>query len=628
MDLNPELTILDGGTETTLSFRDRFQIGSAPGSDLLLTDPRVESKHLVIQRTEEGALLVVNAPSSPLRVLVNGSPTRGSLPLEHGDRVELGDVAILFRTPIKRPATGTLRRASDPDAAAARELSDTAKVSITDSQQFSWFDSKGVLQRSLATLYEASKLFGRSTSENALLEETLRLTQVGLVAQRGAVVVRAEGELVEVFVRGRRVELLVEDELLRTIRDGVSTSFQTTDGASVLVVPITRASSSPEGAMWFTRRAPAPPFTREDLELAATLGRQLGGALERVRLLKDLRGKNLEFSRLQRRLEAILDTLTEGLALVTPDGAVAPISPRGRALLIRLGVWSPDQPQAKLEVGSPILPVVTRALTGDEVRGHLISKDDLVVEASAHRVSALRAVVLVLRDVSVAHREAEEHRATEVRLQQEVLEISAREQRRIGQDIHDGLCQTLVAVGLLADDLKLRLIDKELEEADVARRIATTLEGAAGTARDLARGLSPVALEADGLTAALEELAANTSELSGIPCRFESQGRRHLQDNAVAINLYYIAKEAVNNALKHASPSSIVIRLHRANGELVLEIQDDGCGFPNQGDTPGELRGMGMHIMEYRAKSLGARLAIKGAEHGGVRVTCAVSVEP
>ena len=196
------------------------------------------------------------------------------------------------------------------------------------------------------------------------------------------------------------------------------------------------------------------------------------------------------------------------------------------------------------------------------------------------------------------------------RLERQILEISDRERARLGQDLHDGLCQQLVSLGFDATALESELSAQNRPEAGRVRRLQTYLDEAITAARRLSRGLFPVSLASDGLSAALEELARATQERFGIKCRFEGPDTVCMPDEAVGIHLYRIAQEAVNNAVKHARASSIFIRLDWAPDQLDLLVEDDGVGLRSGGGVEGAGTGMGLHIMDYRARTIGATLQV------------------
>lgn len=205
----------------------------------------------------------------------------------------------------------------------------------------------------------------------------------------------------------------------------------------------------------------------------------------------------------------------------------------------------------------------------------------------------------------------------EKRLQQEILFVSGREQRRIGQDLHDGLGQVLTGIGFLSRTLEKRLLSKSLPEAEDAAVIRRLVNEAIEHTRSLARGLYPATLENEGLKAALEELAATIESRYSILCKFICDSTVQLRDNLIAIHLYRIVQEAVTNAVRHASPNRIIISLDVEDGRCILTVRDDGKGI-----TASEHEGMGINLMRYRAKMIGADLVIHSSHGQGTTVSC------
>lgn len=204
-------------------------------------------------------------------------------------------------------------------------------------------------------------------------------------------------------------------------------------------------------------------------------------------------------------------------------------------------------------------------------------------------------------------------------LEGQILELSDREQQRLAQELHDGLCQELTAIGFMARATALRVKDhRVLDPADL-EQIATLVSRAATDARNISRALHRVDVDALGLVEALENLA--TREIWKTPCRLEAKRGFQIEDDRVAINLYGIAREAVVNANKHARAQQIVIRLAQTKSETILSISDDGVGLkPQRQKSPS----MGLHIMDYRARSIGGRLVVESPKGGGTRVICSV----
>jgi PAS domain S-box-containing protein len=205
------------------------------------------------------------------------------------------------------------------------------------------------------------------------------------------------------------------------------------------------------------------------------------------------------------------------------------------------------------------------------------------------------------------------------RLEKEILEISNREQQRIGHDLHDGVCQQLAGIAYRVDILADQLQEKKFPEASEAERIGGLVNDAITQTRSVARGLFPVHLEESGLVLALEDLAANATNLFKIKCDFAGNGPAPPLENGVAAHLYYIAQEAVLNAVKHGNAAHVTISLKHAGSHYELSIRDNGSGFePGNGNS----KGMGVRIMQYRARTIGATLDLKSAPGDGTRITC------
>jgi len=208
------------------------------------------------------------------------------------------------------------------------------------------------------------------------------------------------------------------------------------------------------------------------------------------------------------------------------------------------------------------------------------------------------------------------------RLEREIIDISEREQQRIGRDLHDGVCQYLAAIGFSAAILSRDLERESSIRSHKAGEIANLLQDALKRTRDLARGLSPVDRDEGGLESALNELASSTSRLSGISCSFICVGQVEIRDNARAVHLFRIAQEALNNAIKHGRPKAVVVALEASNRALSLRVSDDGVGFDPSGS---ERKGMGLNIMRYRARMLAGTLEIQSNSPVGTMVTCTIT---
>ncbi|WP_367870129.1 ATP-binding protein [Luteolibacter sp. Populi] len=209
-----------------------------------------------------------------------------------------------------------------------------------------------------------------------------------------------------------------------------------------------------------------------------------------------------------------------------------------------------------------------------------------------------------------------------LKLENRILEARESEQARIGQDLHDGLCQHLVATAFSASILQRNLEEVHVKEAGEAAKIVGLLDESITQARDLAKGLYPVPLEKEGLETALQALADTTSKRTGIDCTLDVSDRPSDLDKGTTIHLYRIAQEAINNAVKHSGAERILIEFEATADEFDLKVSDDGKGLDAKAPpTPSE-GGMGLHIMDYRARAIGAKLEVAPAKNGGTSIRC------
>jgi signal transduction histidine kinase len=166
------------------------------------------------------------------------------------------------------------------------------------------------------------------------------------------------------------------------------------------------------------------------------------------------------------------------------------------------------------------------------------------------------------------------------------------------------------------------LLSRGIADSETASEIAQMLERAVARARDLARGLQPVA--AEGLSAALQDLASQTERMFGIACAFLGDPSIQVHDNVTATHLYRIAQEAARNAVVHGLARQIDIHLARSDGELLLRILDDGVGI---GPGAADSGGLGLHIMSHRARLAGGELRIERREPRGTDLRCVIRDE-
>jgi PAS domain S-box-containing protein len=262
-------------------------------------------------------------------------------------------------------------------------------------------------------------------------------------------------------------------------------------------------------------------------------------------------------------------------------------------------------PQYHEEIRQRVVELYISGGTAPTYEEEIIRADgstlDVEVIASLFTDAKGRAIQVIMQDIS-------ERKASDARreaLGREISNASEREQRRIGQDLHDDICQRLAAVKMSMQDLEESLAEHAPALMDEADAIVDRLTDTIGITRSLARGLSPVDIEAGGLGVALTGLARTAREVHGIDCLVQMPDDLRPLPSHVATQFYRIAQECINNAAKHGKPFKIRVQLTEDNDALTLRVTNDGRTF-----TPGtdSAHGMGLHIMRHRAQSMGATL--------------------
>lgn len=321
------------------------------------------------------------------------------------------------------------------------------------------------------------------------------------------------------------------------------------------------------------------------------------------------------------RLRAILDTAVEGIITIDEQGIIESFNPSaekifgytsGEAVGQNVKILMPEpfrhQHDGYIEnymhTGHAKIIGIGREVVGRRKDGTVFPMDLSVSEV---RLADSRLFTGFVRDITERKQ-----------LETEIAEISNREQQRIGQDLHDGLCQELAGIELMCQVLEQKLAAKSKAEAKQVADIGEHVRHAIGHTRKLARGLSPVELEANGFTSALHELADTAQKLFHVECRLDCAKQVTIRDNVAATHLYRIAQEAINNAVKHGKAKEITISLKSGGDKNVLAVKDNGLGFSNE-ERKGS--GMGLHTMKYRAGVVGATLDVR-SDGAGVTVTC------
>ncbi len=204
----------------------------------------------------------------------------------------------------------------------------------------------------------------------------------------------------------------------------------------------------------------------------------------------------------------------------------------------------------------------------------------------------------------------------QIRLQREIMEIPVREQRRIGQELHDGIGQQLTGLSMLATSL-LNKASHPIH--NLASQLATGLQDTLKQVRALSHGMVPTEIDAQSFPAALRNLAENTQQQCHMPVNLELHEEIHFFNNAMVGHLYRIAQEALNNAIKHAECTEILISLGINGDDGVLKVYDNGKGMADYNHT-GD--GLGLSIMKYRSNLFAGKVKINSGPEIGTQVTC------
>ncbi len=213
--------------------------------------------------------------------------------------------------------------------------------------------------------------------------------------------------------------------------------------------------------------------------------------------------------------------------------------------------------------------------------------------------------------------------AEKKQLEQDLLHVIEMEQKRIGQDLHDSLGQQLLAVSFLCNVLKKKLAAGTMPDPSEAAHIEDLLSEAKTNVRNLTRGLYAGDLESRGLGACLKDMTEHMSEMAAVACIFEGDDTLVLKDRSKSENLFRMAQEALNNAVKHSRSKRIVVSLKKEGQRVRLSVRDDGTGFA-YGEAKN--KGLGLRSMRYRATAIGGTFDIASDPKIGTVVHCSVTI--
>jgi len=374
---------------------------------------------------------------------------------------------------------------------------------------------------------------------------------------------------------------------------------------SALVAPLRLKDGSIRQIEWFTK--------------AISSGGKISGVLAIGHDITERKQAEEALRRSEHELTNFFDQAPIGLLWVKPNGQVLRINQAQLALLGGTGKEVLRRPIARFFADSKaITSLLQRLAQGETVRNfhlRLRQKDRSLrhVIVDANGLWENRQLIhsrWFVRDIT-----------RRIELEREILSISEREKRRLGHDLHDDLCQQLAGITFLSHTLAGQLDKKSDANTAQAKKIGQLAQNAMTQTRELAHGLSPVAMEAKGLMGALENLAVQTANVFRVECRFQCKNPVLLSDHVTGIHLFRIAQEAVGNAIKHGHARRIDLALTANGSQVMLSVNDNGAGIPLK---LGKKGGMGLRIMQYRAGVIGASLLVQRNPRGGTMVVCSV----
>jgi len=439
-----------------------------------------------------------------------------------------------------------------------------------------------------------------------------RIVEVNLIAADllGRERRRLEGQPLTACLSG------IEDDMLSTCLHRLFTATDASNGARRIQV----TTQPPDGGMRPRRLLMECRVVHE----TATRDADAGGVRCLCALL-DVTAQRLieeELYRQQERYRTVVETASDGFLMLDPQGRISAFN---EAYLRRSG-YSRD------ELGQMSIADLEAKESSAEVETHLAKVKCLGNDRfeTLHRVKSGATWPV---EISVAFSELAGERffvfARDIserrRLEQEIIAASTMEQERIGREIHDGIGQQLSGLTMMAEALKQDLLDAGLSaEAESVADLLEHLQAALEDARLLARGLSPLQIDTQGLADALEVLTEQIRKTTGVDCHYRGASTFSFGGRISALHLYRVAQEGVHNALTHGRPRRIEIDLREQGGLIVLDVLDDGDGIPTEHERG---NGLGLRIMQYRADIMNGTCTVQCAEGRGTLVRCTVPLD-
>ena len=335
------------------------------------------------------------------------------------------------------------------------------------------------------------------------------------------------------------------------------------------------------------------------------------------------KGGKIQYGRASSQLEAVLETAVDAIVIIGERGVIQTFNraaermfgyERAEVIGQNVSILMPspfrehhDAYLSKyLQTGEPKIIGIGREAVGKRKDGSVFPIELSVSEVLA---GGSRTFTGVVRDISERRQ-----------LENEILQVSEREQQRIGHELHDGLCQELAGIAFALQSLHRKTTAGATIQASELTKVTVQLNDAIRHGRGLSYGLYPVDPQPNGLSVALSRLALDTSDAHKIVCKFQAPQDIEVRDASAATHLYRIAQEAVREALRHGHAQQITIGLVDDGHTLTLSICDNGLSLLSKERYRSD---MAVRMMHHRAKVIGANLRLECTESNrGVRVIC------
>lgn len=328
-------------------------------------------------------------------------------------------------------------------------------------------------------------------------------------------------------------------------------------------------------------------------------------------------------SETERQLHAILDTAVEGIIVIDDRGIIETFNraaqrmfgyKSGEVIGCNISILMPEPYRGEhdgyladyMRTGQAKIIGIGREALGKRKNGETFPIELAVSEV---RVGKRRTFAGIVRDISERKQ-----------MEREILEASEREQRKIGHDLHDGLCQELAGISFLVKSMQQKLEAGGVCTPEQAAQVTELLQDAVRHTRSLSFGLNPVEAQPNGLCVALRSLAESTADMFEITCMFRSPREVEMHDASTATHAYRIAQEAVRDAIRHGKASKILIELTQKPGVIELKISDNGISLGQDGRLREDKV---LWMMEHRARVIGAHLRVK-QRGAGIQILCEI----